>query len=448
MPLLIVKLPGGATLLKRLSPAGLSIGRAGDLALGDPSLSRLHAEIRCEDGTWILRDLGSRNGTLLDRRRIDGAVPLADRSEVLVGDIAFIFVADESTVPGIAGVTEDGRSDGSIGAGSTLLGDSAATAEVRRLISIVAPSEATVLVTGESGTGKELVAREIHRASRRRGEPFVVVNCPAIPAQLFESELFGIGRGVATGVHERLGLIETARGGSLFLDEVGDIDTGAQAKLLRFLQERTIDRIGARSSEKVDVRVIAATNRDLVVAVASGAFRQDLYFRLSAFPIPVPPLRERLADVPRIAEAFLAARGSRAGISPEAMELLVRHDYPGNVRELENVLERAVLLALGGRLEAEHLPAGLRETRGARAIDDAQAAAVLLERILCGESFWNVVREPFLRRELSKERARLLVLQGLDRAGGSYKELARMARIADYKKLMNFLRTHGLQPER
>jgi two-component system response regulator PilR (NtrC family) len=244
-----------------------------------------------------------------------------------------------------------------------MVGRSAPMQKVFELVRKVASTRANVLVRGESGTGKELVARALHALSDRREGPFVAVNCGAIPISLMESELFGHVKGAFTGaVQDRRGVFATAEGGTLFLDEVGELDPNTQVKLLRVLQERAIRPVGASKEVAVDCRVVAATNRDLEAAVEEGEFRKDLYFRLNVVQIVIPPLRHRPEDVPILLERFFercnAQLGSPLhGIGPEAYEWFRRYDYPGNVRELENLVERAVTLETGDRLGAEHLPA-------------------------------------------------------------------------------------------
>jgi transcriptional regulator with GAF, ATPase, and Fis domain len=211
----------------------------------------------------------------------------------------------------------------------------------------VAPTDATVLITGETGTGKELIARSIHRHSRRTQKSFVALNCAAIPDGLIESELFGHEKGAFTGAHTRkLGKFETANGGTLFMDEIGDMPLEIQAKLLRALEEKQIERLGGEKTVAIDVRIIAATNRDLDEMVKRGDFRQDLYFRLNVFTIHLPPLRARLEDIPLLANHFLKALegGSEIRFTPPAHRLLMAHDWPGNVRELRNAVESAAVL--------------------------------------------------------------------------------------------------------
>jgi len=246
-------------------------------------------------------------------------------------------------------------------------GRSPAMRKVLELIDKVAPTDATVLVLGESGTGKELVARRIHHTSPRRDKPLVAVHCATFPENLLESELFGYERGAFTGATRRkVGHFEYADGGTIFLDEVGELPASVQAKLLRFLQERQFTRLGGVEPVRVDVRVIAATNRDLEREVREGRFREDLFYRLNVFPIELPPLRERREDIPLLVEHFLRQRNRPPDVvSPEAMEALLAYDWPGNVRELENVIERALILAGEGRITPDLLPFG-RPKAGAK----------------------------------------------------------------------------------
>jgi DNA-binding NtrC family response regulator len=246
---------------------------------------------------------------------------------------------------------------------------SRAMQEVLELAAQVAPLDTTVLVYGESGTGKEFIVRMIHEQSRRATRPFVSVNCAALTETLLESELFGHVRGAFTGaVRDKPGLFEVASTGTLFLDELGEVAPGVQAKLLRTLQEREIRRVGAERTIAIQTRVVAATNRDLRAAVAAGAFREDLYFRLGAFVITIPPLRDRRDDIPLLVHEFIQGAARRLqkdvrNISAEAMTLLIRYPWPGNVRELENAIERAVILTRGTTISVRELPPEITETR-------------------------------------------------------------------------------------
>ncbi|MBR2962480.1 MAG: sigma-54-dependent Fis family transcriptional regulator [Alistipes sp.] len=232
-----------------------------------------------------------------------------------------------------------------------IVGDSEAIRQVRRLIDKVAPSEARILVTGENGTGKELVARWLHAKSRRAEQPFVEINCAAIPSELIESELFGHERGAFTSaIKQRKGKFEQANGGTLFMDEIGDMSAAAQAKVLRALQERKISRVGSDRDIEVDVRIIAATNKNLREEIAAGRFREDLYHRLSVIIIGVPPLRERRGDIPLLVEHFIEQISQEEGVAPKpiekcALERLTMLDWSGNVRELRNVVERLMVLS-------------------------------------------------------------------------------------------------------
>ncbi len=260
--------------------------------------------------------------------------------------------------------TRPGKKENALG---ELVGSSAEMRSVFSLIERVAPSNVSVLVTGESGTGKELVARALHELSSRRNKPFIAVNCAAIPETLIESEIFGHEKGAFTGaIERRAGCFELAEEGTLLLDEIGEMPAATQAKLLRVLEDRRLRRLGSKTETPVDVRVVAATNKDPEQAVASGELRGDLYYRLNVFNIQMPPLRAHLRDVPEIAEKMISDMNERHGCHVIGMEdaLLMRltgYKWPGNVRELRNTIERAVILAGQGRLGVEHLPAHFGE---------------------------------------------------------------------------------------
>jgi transcriptional regulator with PAS, ATPase and Fis domain len=293
-----------------------------------------------------------------------------------------------------------------------VIGQSAQWQEVLKKAARVATTEATTFLQGESGTGKEVVARFIHRTSPRRDGPFVAINCAALPEQLLESELFGYERGAFTGAQQsKPGQIELASGGVLFLDEVSEMSPGAQAKFLRVLQEREFCRLGGTRMIKANVRVIAATNRDLRQAMQSGAFREDLYYRLQVFDIAIPPLRERPVDIPSLAEAFVdefrATLGrSVTGVTPEAMALLLAHRWPGNVRELRNAMERAAILCDGGCIAPEHLALQPDQAPPAVTSTDLRSAERLTIEQVLRETDWNKAKAA---RRLGLSRTQLYV---------------------------------------
>lgn len=254
-----------------------------------------------------------------------------------------------------------------------LVGASGAMREVFETVEQVAPSRATVLLQGESGTGKEVIAKLIHQLSPRARQPLVTVHCGALPPTLLESELFGHEKGAFTGAHERrIGRFEQAQGGTLFLDEIGEIDASTQVKLLRFLGERSFERVGSNKTLSADVRLVSATNKQLAELVKAGTFREDLFFRLKVVEIWLPPLRERVEDIPLLAQAFLkefAAENQKTltGFTPDALEALLRYAWPGNVRELRTAIERAVVLCRGEKIAARDFPPSVRSTPAAPA---------------------------------------------------------------------------------
>jgi two-component system, NtrC family, response regulator PilR len=288
--------------------------------------------------------------------------------------------------------------------GPRLLGSSPAMEQLREMIARVARSQAPVHVCGESGTGKELVARMIHESGPRRGGPFVAVNCGAIPTELMESELFGHKRGSFTGaVADKKGLVQSAEGGTLFLDEVADLPLHMQVKLLRVVQEKTMRRVGEAREETVDVRILSATHKNLTDLVAHGLFREDLFYRINVIELRVPALRERKGDIPEIAQAILerlARRsiGTSPRISEEALKMLEAYPFPGNVRELENVLERAVTLSAEGVITPEHirLRASARPTSGETPASTA-AVPALADSTALGSQLESIEREAIVK---------------------------------------------------
>ncbi|MEO5924306.1 MAG: sigma-54 dependent transcriptional regulator [Bryobacteraceae bacterium] len=262
-----------------------------------------------------------------------------------------------------------------------LVGQSPSMQEVFALLRQVAPSKAAVLITGESGTGKELAARAIHQLSPRKAGPFVAINCAALPDSLMESELFGHEKGAFTGaVDRRAGCFELAQNGTVLLDEIGDMPMATQAKLLRVLEDQRVRRLGGKSEIQLDVRVVASTNAPLEAAIKEGKFREDLYYRLNVFPIPLPPLRERKEDIPALAQALIAAMNQKHGtrvtdVSTDVLKRLQLHEWPGNIRELRNLMERACIIANEGSIQLAHLPGGVSPTPAGSQASSAPAAS-------------------------------------------------------------------------
>jgi len=342
-----------------------------------------------------------------------------------------------------------------------LVGRSDAIRAIEADIDCAARSDAKVLITGETGVGKEVVARLIHHRSGRASGPLVTVNCAGLPDSLLESDLSGHVRGSFTGAYrDKPGLLEMAPNGTVFLDEVGEMSARMQVVLLRFLETGEIQRIGAdRSHTRVSVRLITATNRDLQAQIASGAFREDLYFRLNVIRLSIPPLRERTEDIPLLVDHFLDVyshqhRVARPELTAPAMEALVGYRWPGNIRELKNVIERLVLKAEGLAVRPTDLPWDIFSSSQRAlppAVDSAPAGSArsmveeLSARMLQnGESFWAVVYPPFMSRDLTRADLRKIVQIGLESTNGNYRLLTQLFNMADedYKRFLNFLRKH------
>lgn len=314
---------------------------------------------------------------------------------------------------------------------ANIIGRSQPMKKLIEMMSMVAPSEATVLITGDSGTGKELIARSLHFNSPRKDKPLVVVNCAAITETLLESELFGHEKGSFTGADKRReGRFMQAASGTIFLDEIGETSSTMQAKLLRVLQEKEIQRVGGEETLKVDVRIVAATNRDLEKEVAEGNFREDLFYRLNVMPLNVPPLKERREDVPLLAQHFLTKfsdknRKAIKGLVPLAMDMLVNYDWPGNVRELENAIERAVILATGEHITEAQLPLNITEQ-----YEDLEIRPTGTTQILDGtHSLEDIEKEA--------------ILAALNGSNGNKAEAARRLGVTR-KTLHNKLKSYGL----
>lgn len=319
-----------------------------DIVLSDATVSRQHCELALVREGYALRDLGSTNGTYIGDVRVRDVILEGGAVVRVAATTIKLAPLDEAVSVTLPSETRFGR----------MLGRSPEMRAVFAMLSKVAPSDSTVLVTGESGTGKELVARSIHEASSRASRPFIVVDCAGLPATLAESALYGHKKGSFTGaIRDQVGAFEAAEGGTVFLDEIGELPLALQARLLGVLQRREIQRVGETRPRAVDVRVIAATNRDLRVEINGGNFREDLYFRLAVVPIELPPLRQRPEDIALYARAILEELGGdpHGAFGEEELRALTSRSWPGNVRELRNLLERALAV---GELEDEELSPG------------------------------------------------------------------------------------------
>ena len=413
----------------------LSIGRSrtSGLCVPDAALSRHHCAVSNEAERVVLKDLESLNGTFVN------GVPVRERllrhgDQIRLGHSLFVFLTgdipaesapasvapDEATVASTVGLSAEqlGHQNGARVAephpgGSRLpnlqhdmVGESERMQQVYEVIARVAATESTVLLHGESGTGKELAAQAIHRNSPRADKPFVSINCAALTDTLLESELFGHEKGAFTGaIAQKRGKLEVADGGTVFFDEIGDLAQALQAKLLRVLQQREVERVGGTRPIKVNIRVIAATNKNLEDAVRKGSFRDDLYYRLHVVTLTMPPLRERKEDIPLLAAYFVAKYAERCnrrvfGLSAEARAQLLEHDWPGNVRELENTIERAIVLGNTDRILPEDLPEAVLEAEAAGGLTSGYHAAL-------------------------REAKRKIVLKAIEQAGGRYSDAAR-----------------------
>jgi DNA-binding NtrC family response regulator len=314
-----------------------------------------------------------------------------------------------------------------------IVGQTEKILEVMKLVQKVAVSDTSVLLQGESGTGKELFARAIHNLSPRKNKPFIPINCAAIPRELLENELFGSERGAYTGsVARKIGKFEIADEGTIFLDEIGDMDIALQAKLLRVLQEKTIERLGGTRTTKVDTRVIAASNSDLKEMIGQKRFREDLYYRLSVFPITIPPLRERREDIPALAEFFirrycLEMNKKVMTLAPEALAVMEKYHWPGNVRELENTIERAIILADGKRIKPEHMAIRLSTNNEIRLREGAG------------------LKEIGMQAQAQAERA--AIIRVLNQVRGNKRRCAQVLKI-DYTTLFDKIRKYEIDAKR
>ena len=428
-----------------------------DLMITDKSISGTHFEIAVRDDGYRLRDLNSRNGTFVNDLRIR-EVYLLPGVKFRAGQTTVMFQPTTDIVE--IELSKQDRFD-------KVIGGSPVMREIFASLEKISPSDLTCLITGETGTGKELIARGIHNASLRKKKPFVVLDCGSIPRELIESTLFGHEKGAFTGaVGQQVGCFEQADGGTIFLDEIGELDISLQPKLLRVLEQREIKRVGGDRTVKVDVRVLAATNRDLRAEVNNGNFREDLFFRLSVVNCELPPLRDRREDIPTIANLFLkdviARRGANLSFGQDAMAALLNNNWPGNVRELRNVVERAGALSDGPVITRQDLTFGpggpspmVQHDLALAGVNAAHAAAAQMSGVSVPggpTSFDPALLKPGLAFKGAKqtvvdafETAYLGAL--LKRNEGNITRSAQEAGLTRYH-LRELLKRHGLAPQR
>ncbi len=332
-------------------------GEEAEIRVDDLRVSRLHLALRNDDGQLSAQELGSSNGTYLSGERLVGVVPLVSGALLEVGSCHLVVAYGEA----LGATLALNPVLGATAVGPDVVAVDPATVRLFALVKRLAPSDLPILLQGETGTGKEVVAQALHRHSGRSGGPFVAINCGSLPESIAESELFGHEKGSFTGASaRRRGVFETADGGTLLLDEVGELSQSNQVRLLRVLQERVIARVGANRPVPVNVRVVAATNRQLAVEVARKTFREDLYFRLSGMVLEIPPLRDRPRDLMPLVSKFLEERGTRYALGPGVAAALQAYRWPGNIRELRHAIECAMAVAEGLELRVEHLPTMVR----------------------------------------------------------------------------------------
>jgi two-component system, NtrC family, response regulator HydG len=385
---------GGNEMTVRLKGEALTIGKdsSNDVPLDSRFVSGKHARISRNHNRFVLSDHHSTNGTFIGNNRIFEA-EISFFSTFRIGDIE-LFIEPQTA--------NRGATHNYFG----IIGNDSSIKQLGELIDRVAPSSAAVAIFGESGTGKELAARAVHQRSLRADQPFIPVNCAAISKDLIESELFGHEKGAFTGAQAtRLGAFEEADKGTLFLDEIGELPLELQAKLLRALESGEVKRVGAARPIHVDVRLVTATNRDLMAAARDGKFREDLYYRLCVIPVHLSPLRSRSADVPAIVEHFLKSfspKGQVVSISKEAHEILTNHSWPGNVRELRNVVHRALLLRKGPVIEASDIAFDQRSNSDVKGLGELPTGLTLDELLLRAER--QIVEACLKRHQMNRDK--------------------------------------------
>jgi two-component system, NtrC family, response regulator AtoC len=423
----IVSCARGVSVIPVGSATNLAIGREDtcEIFVDDPSVSRRHAVLRL-DGSPTIEDLGSRNGTKVGHRRLAPG----ERVPIGVGTLLVLGSASVVLEPSHGLPSRTVRRAKPFPTG--VVARDPAMLRLYAMLDVLAPSDLRVLILGETGVGKEAFAAEVHRRSRRKAAPFVVVNCAAIPASMLEGELFGYERDALPGAtHAKEGLFEAAHGGTLLFDEIAELPLPMQAKLLRVLESGEVARLGSVRRKVVDVRVLSATHRDLNTLAESPSFRSDLFFRLNGVALTIPPLRERRGDIAPLAERFAELAAARHGrgrvtISPAAIGALERHPWPGNVRELQNVVERAVVLCPCSTLDASHFAWDTRSPRPAgrsTAEDGAEPGAGLPQRIASLE--------------------RQMVLEALEKTGGNQSRAAQLLKIPR-RTLISRIEAYGI----
>jgi transcriptional regulator with GAF, ATPase, and Fis domain len=450
----------GAQVVRVPADTTVTVGRGGDcdLQMDSQLLSRKHFTIR-EGTPAIIRDLGSVNGTRVNRVRLEPNVPtpLALGDLIEAGSIFFMLrdhdPHSELSAPKAA---SDVNTQAMM---RVVVVEDPVMARLHQLVDMVARSTMPVLIVGETGVGKEIISTAVHARSLRADKPLVRINCAALPESLLESELFGFEKGAFTGAgKDKRGLIESADGGTFFLDEIGEMPLTTQAKLLRVLESGEIMRLGALKPRTIDVRFIAATNRHVPALVAKGAFRRDLYYRLNGITIPVPPLRERVAEIPRLAKLFLSSAAKRAhrrapSLSADALSLLEKHAWPGNVRELKNVMERAITICAGDAIEVEQIILDPDEPEADTWIEAPTTRAnSMLPMPLEGARLSEPPADPkqeargrLMRMDAETERS--LIARALDESGGNQGRAAEILGISR-RTLINRLDEYGMKRPR
>lgn len=414
---LVAYLPGGLRIVRVPAHASLTIGRAVDceLTIEEPKLSRKHFSIRGRPA--VLTDLGSANGTRAGGLQLQphDSQPIEVGHLIEAGGILFTLHDRDPRAELTARASPASALSTTQAATAGFVVEDPAMTRIHQLIGMVARSTMPVLVVGETGVGKELVSTAVHARSLRIDRRLVRINCAALPDTLLESELFGFERGAFTGAAQgKKGLIESADGGSFLLDEIGEMPLTTQAKLLRVLESGEITRLGALQPRSVDVRFIAATNRDLPALVAEGRFRRDLYYRLAGMTIHIPPLRERRVEIAQLAELFLTTRcaEARVTLSREALTILEQHSWPGNVRELRNVIDRAATICSGGTIRPEHLLLDPIIADAASTLSPTARPPAAAEELAGSPARGQLLR-------IDPETERELIVQALARAGGN-----------------------------